>query len=1113
MAAMMVYRVQRNGNYTVMTTYHLHDHSLSLKARGLLSTLLALPEGWDFSLKGLTAICKEGLDAIREAVKELENCGYLIRGRVRNAKGQMDSVACTVYEYPQAEAYPQTAKQPEKRLAYTPIPSCQPMEVQPAQEKPALEKPTLVYAFVKFYGDNQVHDEAGLIEKPEADAVFHVYLKSAGSYDAARKLERDTITTDKNGKAQTKLLPYGIYTVEQIKGKKGYAIKSPFDIFIRGTEDPADPPTMIINNEAIHYRLKFIKVDAETGNTITAAHTSFRLKDSEGNYVTQTVYYPHKEEIDTFTTDETGEVTLPETLIYGLYFAEEFEAPEGYLIATQEIPVFVGDDHLDQPGEAYLLEYKVENEPVKGRILLEKKGLRLTGFEEKTDGLGNTYFQPVYEEKYLTGAVFKIHAAEDIIGKDGTLWYHADELVDTITTTGEGRDASKVLPLGKYYLIEVSAPEGYIFSGERYEANLEYADDHTAMVEITVEAHNDYLPVSVSLEKEMEIMEIVQGQDGTVTQTVGTAPGKGFVFGLYNDKDIHYDGGTLLADTMVATGVTDADGKLTFSGVYPHGSYYIKELSTIDGWKLNPNTFPVDLTVSNKNSENVISVTLPEPVKNDLIYTHVTLTKTDITGQQTVPGALIEVMDSEGNVIYRASTDENGEIPDIPVTPGRYTFREILAPEGYELNKAEMSFSVDKDGNVTGDTVIRDDYTRFYLLKLDESGRPLAGVEFGLITGSGKPLFTAASDEKGIVTFEKIPYGTYSIVETQPLPGYIPDKTSVQITLDGTFVNPTLPLATIVNQPNTVWLKKVDQDGQPLAGAEFALCNEYGERMQTAVSDRNGVVRFSRIPYGTYTIREIIAPKGYLLSRDVIPLTVDKDFVNSEEPIATVTNRFKRLKYIKVDTSGKYLPGVEFTLINAATGEEVETVVSNEKGEFIFTAFDYGVWIIRETKAPDGYNLMEELTVSVDSDWVEPEPFTCVNIPNYYVFVKTDGEGNPLTGVKFTLEDSEENILRDLVSAEGGVVFIPGLTPGTYLIREVETLEGYTVSSDPIQVVIDEHYTIPDEMPTFINYPTIQTGAGIEMTPIMWAGIGVAGAALLLGIGLVIKRKKRTYKK
>ncbi len=126
MATMMVYRVQRNDNFIVMTTYHLHDHSLSLKARGLLSTLLTLPEDWDFSLKGLTAICKEGIDAIRETVKELENNGYLVRSRIRNEKGQMDSMVCSVYECPQGKAQQQAIKQPKKRTACSPIPSHSP---------------------------------------------------------------------------------------------------------------------------------------------------------------------------------------------------------------------------------------------------------------------------------------------------------------------------------------------------------------------------------------------------------------------------------------------------------------------------------------------------------------------------------------------------------------------------------------------------------------------------------------------------------------------------------------------------------------------------------------------------------------------------------------------------------------------------------------------------------------------------------------------------------------------------------------------------------------------------------------------------------------------------
>ena len=420
---------------------------------------------------------------------------------------------------------------------------------------------------------------------------------------------------------------------------------------------------------------------------------------------------------------------------------------------------------------------------------------------------------------------------------------------------------------------------------------------------------------------------------------------------------------------------------------------------------------------------------------------------------------------------------------------------------------------MDRDGSITGDTSIRDDYTRFHLLKLDENGRALPGVEFGLLNKHDEILFTAVSDAQGVVTFEKIPYGTYTVMETRPLPGYIAEDTTVEITVDGTFINPALPLETIVNRKNTVLVKKVDQDGQPLTGAEFTLCDEFGERVTTAVSDRNGIVRFSGIPYGNYTIREIVAPKGYLLNREVVSFTIGKDFRSSEEPIATVVNRLKRLKYIKVDTSGKYLPGVEFALINAVTGEEVETVTSNEKGEFIFTAFDYGVWIIRETEAPEGYTRMEDITVSVDSDWVEPEPFTCVNIPNHYEFVKTDNEGNPMAGVTFTLEDQEGNILRDLVSGEDGIVHVDDMTPGTYIIREIETLEGYTITEEPIHVVIDEHYIIPDEMFVLVNYPNIQTGVDIEMTPLMWVGVGVTGAAVILGVILGIARKCKKRRK
>lgn len=260
---------------------------------------------------------------------------------------------------------------------------------------------------------------------------------------------------------------------------------------------------------------------------------------------------------------------------------------------------------------------------------------------------------------------------------------------------------------------------------------LTYADEKTALVEICVDRRNDYLPAEIALTKEKETLKTI-GDGKKVRQVIENAPGEDFVFGLFSRTDTRVGDVTLLADTLLATGATDETGALTFAGYYPHGEYYVKELDAPNGWKLNTEQFPVSLLPVHVDGMNTIRVSLPEAVHDELVYGKVTLTKTDITGEHTLPGAVIEVYDEQGNVIYRDTTDENGQIPEIPVTPGTYTFREVYAPEGYALNEAVMFFEVDEDGTVTGDTVIRDDYTRFSVDKYDENRKPLAGVAFSL---------------------------------------------------------------------------------------------------------------------------------------------------------------------------------------------------------------------------------------------------------------------------------------------------------------------------------------------------------------------------------------------
>ena len=880
-----------------------------------------------------------------------------------------------------------------------------------------------MYAIVKFLGDNEIHDDAGLIETPEEGAEFELYLKKAGSYGNARAFERDYLVTNRYGYAKTKLLPYGLYVLKQVKGKAGHALKSPVEIFIRGDEDVANPPILTINNQAIRYRLKLIKTDAKTGKTVRLANTAFKLLDSDGNVVTQTVSYPTRREIDTFYTDENGEVTLPETVTRGMYFIEEVHAPQGYLIRTERLGVFVGETG-DAPGEAYTLDIEIQNEPVMGRVMVEKKGLKFVRLAEQADAFGNIVHQPVYEEGYLVGAVFELRAAEDIVGKDGTVWFHAGDVADTITTTEAGKDASKELPLGRYELVEVSAPEGYLLDGAPHEVELRYENDHTAVVETNVTLGNAYLSAEITLEKEKEDLEIIMDGDH-VRQALVNIPGEGFVFGLFADEELRVGDVTLTADTLVATGATDASGRLAFVGNFPHGAYYVKELSAPDGWTLNPAKFAVTLEPQ-AQSGGVIRVSLPEPVHDELIYTRVTLTKTDITGQKTLPGATIEVKGEQGKVIYRETTDANGQIPQIPVTPGTYTFKEVYAPDGYALNEAEMRFTVDADGNATGDTTIRDDYTRFSLRKADESGKPLSGVMFGLKKADGMLMMTAKTDAKGMATFEKVPFGTYTLVETQALPGYLKTDTEIRLTVDGTFVNP-------------------------------------------------------------------------------------------KEPIATVTNERQKIRGLKVDTAGQALKGAAFSLINADTGEIVDVAASDEKGEFYLTGFGYGDWIIRETAAPNGYRRMEDMLLHIGEDFVQPEPITLVNVPSSYMFMKMDGDGNPLSGVKFVLEDADGNVLREMESGEDGTVLLENLEDGRYVIRETEALQGYAKTEDTLTFTIDESYVVPEEMPCLVNKKEdekhdIQTGVDIELTPMMTEGVALLLLAGIILIGRRLADRKRRKK-
>ena len=136
---MAVYRVERTRDYTVMSNYHLKDTSLSLKAKGLLSMFLSFPDDWNYSTRGLAAICKEGVEAIGNTIKELEKAGYIVRRKLRGSTGRITDTEYVIYEQPQEPPAPD-ADGPDT----TPPDTAQPDTAQPDTGKPDMVDPDAV---------------------------------------------------------------------------------------------------------------------------------------------------------------------------------------------------------------------------------------------------------------------------------------------------------------------------------------------------------------------------------------------------------------------------------------------------------------------------------------------------------------------------------------------------------------------------------------------------------------------------------------------------------------------------------------------------------------------------------------------------------------------------------------------------------------------------------------------------------------------------------------------------------------------------------------------------------------------------------------------------------
>ncbi len=444
-------------------------------------------------------------------------------------------------------------------------------------------------------------DGSTQIETPEKGAEFQVYLKSAGSFVNADKDEKDTIICDEDGFASTKLMPYGVYTVHQTKGWEGREKIKDFDVFI---DTDMKEYKFLINNSNFESYLKVVKLDKETNKQIAYEGAGFEIYDSNNHRVSMQFTYPEVTEIHTFYTNSEGYLITPEKLPYGDYTLKEVQAPYGYVLDSTPIPFTITQENSSTDTGVTVVKVKARDMAQKGVIEITKSGEIFKSVNEK-EGI----YTPIYENGNLANAVFEIYAAEDIVTLDGTTRCYKDEKIDEITTDKNGIAKSKELYLGKYTVIEKTAPNGFVNANEQYDVELTYAGQNVSVTSTALSVYNDRQKVSVSLLKELSKDERFKlGMNDEILSVQ---------FGIYADEDITAaDGSVIPKDALITYGNCDENGKLTFNCDLPIGfKWYAKEIATDNHYILSDTKYEFTTEYQGQDVETInIDLNNGEPI-------------------------------------------------------------------------------------------------------------------------------------------------------------------------------------------------------------------------------------------------------------------------------------------------------------------------------------------------------------------------------------------------------------------------------------------------------------------------------------------------------------------
>ena len=839
-------------------------------------------------------------------------------------------------------------------------------------------------------------DGSTQIETPEVGATFEIFLKSAGSYENAADTERDVIVCDEHGFGQTKMLPYGTYTVHQVSGWEGRELMPDFDVYVSQDETTY---RYLINNRNFESFIHVVKVDAETDKTIPYAGAAFKIFNPDGELVTMSFTYPTPTTIDTFYTDENGTLVTPEKLPYGKgYFLVEVEAPYGYVLDTTPVYFDVTEENSESKDGITVIKVNKGNVPQKGVVNITKTG---EAFVDVTVNKG--VYQPIYGEAALKGAVFEICAAEDIITLDGTVRYVKGEVVDTITTGADGTAESKELYLGKYEVQEITAAYGYVLNGEVHQVELIYAGQEVSVTETATAFYNERQTATLSMIKVLETNELFDiGDNGEI---------KNVVFGLYAAEDITAaDGAVIPVDGLIEVITFDESGLATVQTDLPLGSYYVKEIATDEHYVLNSDKYEFSFDYAGQEIVSVVlSVNGGEAIENELIYGSVSglkVTEKDETLAEAVIGLFKkdETVFTEETALMITTSAEDGFFSFENIPYGEWIVREIAQPVGFVLDETAYDVVIKEDGQVIEIEIVNEYIMGDIILTKVDAEYPdnkLSGATFeiykdvnadGVIDEGDELLGNLAEKENGVYEMLDLYYGHYLVRETVAPEGFLQDEGVYSVFIDTdekVYVIENEAGVGFINKPikGNITLTKVDAEypDNKLTGATFevyqdvnadGLLDENDVLLGALTEGDGGVYSMMNLRYGHYLIKETVAPAGFLLDEGVYAVFVETNgttyIVENEAGVGFINNaQVGKIRIEKTSEDG-VVEGFTFKVEGTdITGKAFsQEFVTNEDGEILIEGLRIGDYVISEvaTDKTDKYVLPDDVTVTVHAD-------------------------------------------------------------------------------------------------------------------------------------------------